>query len=156
MSQLFRGGIPIAPDVAKLTARYQTPAENALIAYDEIATLIGAAYGTGRFRGVVTAWRKMLDKPPYCRRLVAQSDQRAYRVLDGDGHVKHADRKIDLNIRGIKRQARSMINVEPSRLSSDGKLHRDHALLKAGSATAYRLRLSKQEQPQIAESNVSR
>ena len=155
-TNVFRGGVPVAPDVRKLTDHFQTPAEGSMIPYDDIARIIGAAYGTNRFRSVVMAWRRDLEKPPAVRRLVAQSDQRAYRVLDGDGHVTHANRKIDLNIRGVKRQARSLLNIEPSRLSSEGKTMRDHGLLKAGTVTAYQFRLSKREAPQLPDSNVSR
>lgn len=153
---IFKGGIPIEPDVRTLHERFKTPAERDLIAYDEIARLIGAAYGSHRFRSVVTVWRRQLERPPHCRRLVAQSDKRAYLVLDGDGHVRHADRKIDLGLRGIKRQVRSVVNVDPSRLSTEGKLQRDHTLLKGASATSYQLRMSKKETPHLAETNVNR
>jgi hypothetical protein len=145
---IYRGGIPLAPDVAKLLEHYKTPEERSLIPYADIAKIIGAAVNTNRFRSVVAAWRRVLDKPPHVRRLVAHSDKRAYMALDGDGHVRHADRKIDLGIRAVKRQTRSLAAVDSSRLSSEGKLQRDHALLKGGTVTQYHLRMSRRNEPE--------
>jgi len=156
MARIFRGGVPLEPDVRKLIDRFGTPNENALIPYDEIARLISAAYDTNRFRSVVRAWRKQLERPPHVRRLVAQSDLGAYRVLDGDGHVKHAGRRIRQAIGGIKRQVESLINIDPSRLSADGKLSRDHELLSGGTAIAYQFRMSRRDLPKLPESNTRR
>lgn len=53
-------GIPTAPDVKKLTDKFNSLAVGDFISYKNIEQTIGALHGTGRWATVVTAWRKQL------------------------------------------------------------------------------------------------
>lgn len=136
MSGVFRGGVPIYPDLKRLLDRYATPDEGASIGYDDIASVIGASPSSSRFRTVVSAWRRALERPPHVRRLVAHPESRAYHVLAGDDHVRHAARKIDLSVRAAGRQVRSLSWIESSRLSEIGRAAHAVALAK-GSAVLF-------------------
>lgn len=67
---IFKGGIPIAPDVEKLFAAYGDVALGTVIKHEQIEAVLGKERSSHRYRTVVTAFRK---------RMLAVSR----RVLDG-------------------------------------------------------------------------
>ena len=152
---IFRGGVPLYPDVNRLLDHYGTPAEGAVLPYADIAAVIHVAPQSARFRTVVASWRRAIERPPHVRRLVAHPDERSYHVLAADDHVTHASRKIDLSVRAAGRQVRSLSWIEPSRLSELGRAAHSVAVAK-GSAVLFSRQRDARRLPETVPVAVTR
>lgn len=62
--ELFFGGLPTEPDVKKLREMFpeseMKPGKT--ITYEDVSVIINAPYGSSRFMGVTTQWRKIVEK----------------------------------------------------------------------------------------------
>lgn len=60
MSNVFFGGVPTGADVRKLLDAFPDIKPGDVIAYADVAKVIGADHGSNRFKSVTDAWRKTL------------------------------------------------------------------------------------------------
>ena len=58
------GGMPYKPDVEKLKSRFGIPDRGTLIEHELIASVIGLAWRSERYKGVLNSWRRMLKALP--------------------------------------------------------------------------------------------
>ena len=59
-SEVWRGGLPYAPDAAKLEKAFPNPEEGQLFKHEEFEKLLIEKRGTQRYYGVINSWRKGL------------------------------------------------------------------------------------------------
>jgi len=95
MSQIFRGGIPTKADVDRLMEAYPVAklVEGAQISYAEIEAVIKEKYGTNRFRGVVTRWRRMLFRDHNIYLYAPGAGSRKLIVADPTTRISDASKK---------------------------------------------------------------
>lgn len=154
MSTVFNNGIPTDVDVANLFKQFGTPSEGALLAYDAIADVIKAPYGSNRFRTVVARWKRLMEGQPHNVYLRARPDQRAYLVMDPSLRVA----KMGQHDRSARRHTRRGFilggTTDTARLSPEEKQQHTHLHHKFASALQADRSLSRRPVPQIADSNV--
>lgn len=63
-SELYFGGLPTEPDIKKIREFYpdQSLKVGDVIAYNDIAEILGVPYGSSRFKTVTDRWRKVFEK----------------------------------------------------------------------------------------------
>ncbi len=122
---LFKGGVPTAPDVRRLIEAFGVPAEGELIPYAEIEKLIGTSRKTNRGGTVIWRWRQQLMRDHNvlmgCRPtgLVALLPEE--RVSVGRDRIVHG-------LRRMRRGTRIMETTDRDRLSPELRAEVDHAI----------------------------
>jgi hypothetical protein len=117
-------GVPTAPDVEKLEARFKIPEEGEVIPWKEIENVIGLGKGTSRFGTVVDAWRKRM----FAKHNVVIGAERGKGLvrLTHDGRMDHCASKTKGMARTLTRVVRVASSTDKSRLSPENRKVADH------------------------------
>jgi hypothetical protein len=118
-------GLSTELDVRKLLDRYGSPAEGTVIAYLDIATVIGHEYGSKRWWTVVSAWRrKLLREHNLC--LAPKQAGESFEVKDPEGRLKRSFDGHRYGVRRVKRAGKLLVTTDLSRLPPDRRAVADH------------------------------
>jgi hypothetical protein len=121
---IFEGGIPTAPDVAKLVTSFGAPDRGRLITYEEIEKVIEVGPTTCRFRTVTNAWRNHL-RDEHGLVTVAEPGV-GFRVLLDAELIGHSIGRRKKGIREIGRAGRDLAQARDEGLDEVSKASRDH------------------------------
>lgn len=121
---VFNKGIPTEPDVRRLCDVFADLPAGRKLAWSELAAVIGSEYGTHRFRSVVAAWRKKMDR----ERNILFGAVRGYgiEVLDGHGRTGAAGSTYKAGIRRVSRAGDIAVRTDVSTLSPQDRRVVDH------------------------------
>ena len=61
-AKIFGGHMPTDIDVEKLNQEFGVPTEGQKLLYSDLEKCLGTSKSTSRFRSVLSAWRRLLDK----------------------------------------------------------------------------------------------
>ena len=132
MGQIYFGGIPTEPDIAKLREAYGTPPPG-LIPYQDIERIIGVKRNTCRFKTVVRAWRRLMFrecnvdmKADPGKGLIVLTEPERVGVCQGD--MMQASRRV---MKGYRRT----VMIQHDKLDAVSKTKHDH-LVRHGLAIA--------------------
>ena len=122
--KVFGAGIPTLPDVDNLHARFGIPQEGVVIKWTEIESVLACGRTTCRFKTVVDAWRKSLEKK-HGFALVAERGVGLVRPIP-DTYVETAGTKARSAMRFIGRSIKFVGMADRNRLSDQNKKAADH------------------------------
>jgi len=127
----YFGGMPTGPDVRKLTKAVGCPAEGSLITHEQLEQILEETRTSGRYRVVVTAWRK---------KLLADHNVDT-EAEHGQGlRVLRAEERISKGIQGVqagvRKQLRSIKRADRVQTDNDDLLKKQTILRRYGAALA--------------------
>lgn len=129
--RVFRGGVPIRPDVERLMKATGELRPGDLVPHSTIETAIGAARRSNRYNGVVASWRKRLFREKAIK-LAPEGDD-GFRVLTQEEANSVYINGIDKINRASYRVAVGFDSIDTTQLSEQGKqkhqIGRRHAYL---------------------------
>ncbi len=136
-SSIFRGGVPYAPDRARLDIAFPSLRPGDRISYDDIGEVIKSRWPSDRFWGVVDSWRNHLERDRDLH--VACDPGTALLVLTAEQATDHHLSRYKSHGRGIGRSARSLMRVDRNQIQDEATKHRlDHArFITARTAAVY-------------------
>lgn len=120
---MYFGGLPTEPDVLALLKKFGVPAEDAPIAYDDVAIVLHVDVKSTRFRSVTTAWRKRLDAEHDC---LMRAFDGAFTRLNPSGRVTAGSGKFRTAKRGLVRAHGYVAGADRTRLDPVERTEADH------------------------------
>lgn len=102
MANRLSMGVSYAPDIKKLNTTFDVK-KGDLVTHEQIATVIGARYGSPRHRGVIYAWRKHLYRT---NRLNSSGEGRARGVGVAFLTDSESNDSLPIDVNKIRRGAR--------------------------------------------------
>jgi len=118
---VFRGGIPLEPDLKELDKRY--PADvfypGVKIPYADVAEVINCDVRSYRFKTITTAWRKRIERRH--GKVIGTLAGQAFIVLDEISKLDLADSKIKTALRCARRSAEVVAKISVDGLDEDGR-----------------------------------
>lgn len=121
---VFGGGIPTEIDVNALMDCYGAPAPGAMIPYEKISELIGVRRDENRWRTIVTAWRRRLEREHNL--LLRAVKGEGFEVMDGSARVAFAASTYKGGLRRVARAAAVAAKTSRQGLSEDEAKVCDH------------------------------
>lgn len=119
-------GIPYGPDIRKLEETFPNPQEDQVIKSEELEKIIRVPQKTGRFYGVINAWRRRLRNE---RNIDSEWVQGVgVKILNPADRLKVSEGNIKQGIRRTGRAFKRLGIVPRERLDAVGQQRYDHAL----------------------------
>lgn len=150
-SMVFRGGVPIRPDVERIMKEHGELRHGDLVPHSMIENVIGVKRGSNRYQTVVASWRKRLF-----RELALQfspEGDNGYRVMTPEQCNSAAVNDIGKVSRAAYRTAVRLDAIDTQRLSEQGKqthqIARRHAYLLTDMARAAKREISLAAPPAV-------
>lgn len=124
---VFRGGVPLAPDVRKLVEHFGVPAIGARITYEEISgCLNGLSWRTKRWKAVTDKWRRTLDRD---HNIITKAEPgTAFVVADSSSRVVITGETLTRGTRTIKKAHRIGVRTPRTGLSAEESRVLDHKI----------------------------
>lgn len=124
--KVFRGGVPTAPDVRKLREMFPDKDLNVgdVLAYDDIAEVVGCAYGTSRFKSITDRWRKLVENES--GKIIGVSKGVGFAVLSDSQKLEVSHQKLRTAVRSAGRSLTVAMHIDRSNLTDDERLRLDH------------------------------
>jgi hypothetical protein len=124
---IFRGGVPIDPDVRKLVDKFGVPMIGARITYEEIsACLDGLSWRTKRWKAITEKWRKGLDRD---HNLITEAEPgTAFIVADSSSRVVITSKTLVRGTRTIKKAHKIGVRTPRTGLSTEESRVLDHKI----------------------------
>lgn len=124
--QMFFKGIPTDIDLDKLRVRFAVPAPGTIITYQEIESALGISKGSHRFKTVVCAWRRKLDRE---HNILMKAQVGIGLVsLDGHGRIDTASRTHVQGLKKIRKSGEIAARTGDEDLTPEEKRARDHTI----------------------------
>lgn len=123
-AKVYFGGVPTDADVEKLRQRYGAPAIGTRISYNDLQIVTGCAKMSNRFKTVVEAWRRKLEREHNL--LLKAIPGIGYEVLDNHGRVNLAGTMHHHGLRKIMRAGMIAATTERAELSEPERRVCDH------------------------------
>ena len=124
--EYIKTGISTEPEVDLLIKRFGTLKEGELVPYREIALVAKTPIMTERFRTVLDAWRRRLERAHNV--VTAARPGQGIVALPPDGRIYYAQSNIQSAARKIRKSARRAELTDVHRLSPDLQRSRDAIL----------------------------
>lgn len=119
-------GIPYGPDIRKLEEAFPNPQEDQVIKSEEFESIIKTPQKTGRFYGVINAWRRRLRAE---RNIDSEWVQGVgVKILNPADRLKVSETNIKQGIRKTGRAFRRLAITPRDRLDAVGQQRYDHQL----------------------------
>ena len=137
----FNRGIPTDVDVRKLEERFGVPAPGDMIGYDDITDTLKVGRDQNRWRSVVVAWRKKLDREHNI--LLKAVSNEGFRAMDGHARVDFSGRTYKGGLRRIVKAATIAARTDsagltPGELKTRDFIQNAGAVIRGAAATAAR------------------
>ena len=121
---LWTGGLPYEMQVKKLEEIHPVPEEGSVISHEVLAKIIGEAYGTSRYYGVINSWRKKLFSMLGIDTVILPG--MGLRILEPAERLHHSEADFRSSLRKVKKSARRLAATPRERLDDVGKQRYDH------------------------------
>jgi len=123
---VFNAGVPTAPDVAKLDAKWPEMNEGDKISKADVATVIAEPVESHRFKTVVDAWRRKL----YRERNIYLGAVSGYgwKVLDRRERCEAGGHKLKVGLRATKRGGALVVATDRTGLPAEVCRAADHVV----------------------------
>ncbi len=125
-NDIFRGGVPMRPDIEALQKAFADRVPGDLIEYTEAARVIGVEVRTGRFKNVMTAYRKAVFRTQGLQ-LIAENGV-GYRLATASQAVEENTKGLTRVHRAARRVAVKTDAIDATALDDAGRAK--HALLR--------------------------
>lgn len=123
---LVVNGIPYGPDIRKLEESFPNPQEDQVITSDDFEKIIRVEQKTGRFYGVINAWRRRMRAE---RNIDSEWVQGVgVKILNPADRLKVSEGDIKHGIRKTGRAYRRLAVTPRERLDTVGQQRYDHQL----------------------------
>ncbi len=142
---LFLGGVPVAPDVAKLLERFGTPAPGTIIEHAQVTEALGLKHGSSRYHTVTDRWMRLLWEERNVR--VVGRAGIGFECLTPSGRLDQGVRQMRKAARRAEQAVKEAATTPESELAPPERHRRDHLLR----ATLLQLQASKDAQRQYAK-----
>lgn len=127
----FRGGLPYAPDVKRLTEAFPVSElqEGKVITHEELEPIVKAKRGTQRYYSVVDSWtaKQRNENGIY----IVWVQGTGIKVLNPAEILQHGETKVRQKIKQTGRAVRTFAWVDRERLDDIGQKRYDHQCLVA-------------------------
>lgn len=124
--EIFRGGVPVAPDVNRLLEAFGTPTVGTLIEHERVAEILGLRPGSHRYHTVTERWMAQLwderNVRVVCRRGIG------FEVLTASGRLDQGVRQMRKAARRAEQAVKETVTVPEAELSAAERQRRDHLL----------------------------
>jgi hypothetical protein len=124
MSKQFFGGVPTDIEVKQLSERFGVPVAGQIVTYESITEAIKVDKSTYRWRTVVTAWRKKLEREHNI--ILKAIDNVGFEALNAAGRVELSARVFKQAVRRTGRAANIAAQTNRAELSEDQRKVCDH------------------------------
>lgn len=124
---IWRGGIPYALDVTRLTEKYPEIPEGLVIKHEELESLLGCKRATQRYYGVVNSW--MSKQKNTNGIIMVWVPSIGVKVLDPAGVLEHAETRTRQKSGQLRKAIKTFAWVDRSRLDDVGQKRLDHQVI---------------------------
>lgn len=145
-NQLYFGGLPTGPQVRKLEEAFPDieSLRASTIPHEEIEAAINEKRGTGRYKTVVDAWRRKVERNTgIVISGLGEAQGIGYRVLAHGEQVGFGVNKRKKASRYIRRGWAAVANTDDDRLSAQERDVKQHEMFAAGKLHALSIELRK-------------
>jgi hypothetical protein len=123
-SNLFLGGTPTKLDVDKLRDKFGVPKEGDVITFDDLESVLSVSRRTFRFKTVLNAWRKALDRE---HNVVFGPDRgKGLICLPPNERIELSLHKSRIGVRMVGRAGRIASCTDRARLTPENQRAADH------------------------------
>lgn len=129
-SRLFKGSIPTDVDVELLRQKFGVPDPGQTILYTEIEKAINQPHQSNRWRSIVTAWRKKLDRESNI--LLRAEPRKGFVAMDGHSRVDYSTSTFRGGLRRVAKAALVAVRTDRDSLDPEETRALDHVQKVAG------------------------
>lgn len=118
----FMRGVPTDLDVRRLEERFGIPEEDVIITWDEIEQELAVPKNSFRFKSVLTAWRKKLEREHNI--IMIAVPKQGIKAANPDDRLTYASKKMKSGKKFIVRASTIATLTDEKRLTEAGKKKR--------------------------------
>ena len=128
MGKIFRGGVPYAVDIRRLTEAFPVPSltEGRVIKHEQLEEIVNSPKASQRYYGVINSWIAQMKNSNGVFMIWEASI--GIRVLDPAGILSYAENRTRQKIRQTGKAVKTFGWVDRERLDTLGQQRLDHQL----------------------------